>query len=530
MLSSFFSGISGLVANSQALNIAGNNIANVNTVGYKASRATFQDVFYQSIYTSSGSAQVGRGTALSSVDTLFSQGSFESTSEPTDLAIGGDGFFIVRSPDSNELYYTRAGQFRFDRYGYLITPSGYILQGRIIDRATNTPVGVSTDIVISREPSQPRATSMIGMAVNLQSNCEWKGRLGELQGTGPITNVAPSAGKYPVVGDYTFHVTQAGNIYTLKIVVSRKGPDGQILQPPQTFEYEGQIMANTTYTNFAGSGLDITIGNLAQGSQEMTIEGFVYENMTPTKNPIATSNYSSSITVYDSLGQAHVVNVYFRKSHEVQATGNSVWEWMAVLNASDSATGKDTLVGWGELEFNSRGILVKGGDPVALEFDFSQGALPDQRIELIFGPKSGGGASTQYPIASTTNFQTQDGYPPGVLMNVTVSSEGVISGHYTNGQILDLYQITLAKFNNPQALYKEGANLYSETIDSGPAYTSSPGSGGLGRINPNSLEQSNVDLATEFVKLIVAQRGFQANARIITTTDEVLTELMNIKR
>ncbi len=531
MLSSFFSGISGLVANSQAINIAGNNIANVNTVGYKASRATFQDVFYQSIYTSSGSSQVGRGTALSSVDTLFSQGSFESTSEPTDLAIGGEGFFIVRSPDTGQLYYTRAGQFRFDKRGYLTTPAGYVLQGRVIDRTTNTPVGVSTDIVISPEPSEPRATSYIGMAVNLQSNCQWKGVVpSSLSGSGTsISSVSPSAGKYPVAGDYTFEVTENSGTYTLRVTVQRRGPDGNLTG--EVFTYEGLIEPNHTYSNFQNSGLDIiTAPNLQEGVQTMTVEGFVYSYESSTRNPISTSNYSSSITVYDSLGQAHVVNVYFRKSHEDAATGNSTWEWMAVLSAADSATNRDTLVGWGNLVFNNRGLLISGGEPRALLFNFSQGALPGQKIELIFGSKSGGGASTQYPIASTTNFQTQDGYPPGVLMNVTVSSEGVISGHYSNGQIIDLYQITLAKFNNPQALYKEGANLYSETVESGPAYTNSPGSGGLGKINPNSLEQSNVDLATEFVKLIVAQRGFQANARIITTTDEILTELMNIKR
>jgi len=113
---------------------------------------------------------------------------------------------------------------------------------------------------------------------------------------------------------------------------------------------------------------------------------------------------------------------------------------------------------------------------------------------------------------------------------VTVSAEGVISGHYSNGQILNLYQLTLANFNNPNGLKKEGSNLYSETIESGVAYTNAPGEGGLGKISANSLEQSNVDLATEFVKMIIAQRGYQANSRVITTTDEVLQELMNIKR
>ena len=169
MLSSFFSGISGLIANSSSINVVGNNIANVNTVGFKASRATFQDVLYQSIFGSSGSSQVGRGTALSSVDTLFSQGSFESTSEPTDLAIGGKGFFIVRSSENETNYFTRAGQFRFDRDGNLTMPNGDILQGREIDRTTNAPVGVDTDIIISQAPSEPRATAFIGMNVNLQS-------------------------------------------------------------------------------------------------------------------------------------------------------------------------------------------------------------------------------------------------------------------------------------------------------------------------------------------------------------------------
>ncbi len=164
MLSSFFSGISGLMANSYGINVVGNNIANVNTIGFKGARATFQDVLYQSVFGTAGSSQIGRGTALSSVDTLFSQGSFESTSEPTDLAIGGSGFFVVRqlvgddpaTDQTQNLYYTRAGQFRFDEDGYLTNPAGYLLQGKHIDRVTHTASGVDDDILISPEPSEPR--------------------------------------------------------------------------------------------------------------------------------------------------------------------------------------------------------------------------------------------------------------------------------------------------------------------------------------------------------------------------------------
>ena len=178
MLSSFFSGISGLMANSYGINVVGNNIANVNTIGYKGARATFQDVLYQSVFGTAGTSQIGRGTALSSVDTLFAQGSFESTSEPTDLAIGGKGFFVVRqlngddpaTDQTNSLYYTRAGQFRFDKEGYLVNPAGYLLQGRQIDRVTHTPFGVDDDVLISPEPSEPRATTLIAMAANLQQD------------------------------------------------------------------------------------------------------------------------------------------------------------------------------------------------------------------------------------------------------------------------------------------------------------------------------------------------------------------------
>lgn len=531
MLSSFFSGISGLIANSSSINVVGNNIANVNTVGFKASRATFQDVLYQSIFGSSGTSQVGRGTALSSVDTLFSQGSFESTSEPTDLAIGGKGFFIVRSSENETNYYTRAGQFRFDRDGNLTMPNGDILQGRVIDRTTNAPVGVDTDVVISQAPSEPNATALIGMNVNLQSDAPWAGTIDNaFGGAGTAIAAVPtnSSGTYPRAGDYT--MTLAGGV-NLTVTVAHRDAAGTLTGTSDT--YTGVVAAGTAYTNWQSSGLDFTTATgalFANGAQTLGIDGFSTAYTSATVNPATTSDYSSSVTAYDSLGQPHVVTVYFRKSYEIAATQQSVWEWMAHLDAADSSTGANDLAGFGSLIFNNNGALVSGGAATPVSFDFSQGAQPAQLVDLVFGSGTGGGTTTQYPIASTTNFQTQDGYPPGTLLNITVAPEGVISGHYSNGQILNLYQVTLANFNNPNGLRREGSNLYSETIESGVAYTSNPGEGGLGKINPNSLEQSNVDLATEFVKMIIAQRGFQANSRVITTTDEILAELMNLKR
>ena len=167
MLGSMFSGISGLMSNSQAINVVGNNIANVNTIGFKGSRATFSDLLYQSVNGTAGASQVGRGSTLTTVDTQFAQGSFESTSEPTDLAIGGKGFFIVKSPKGNITeYYTRAGQFRFDKDGYLTNPEGLVLQGKAIDQTTGKAVGVDTNIIISQKPSDPKITSAVDMTAN----------------------------------------------------------------------------------------------------------------------------------------------------------------------------------------------------------------------------------------------------------------------------------------------------------------------------------------------------------------------------
>jgi flagellar hook protein FlgE len=248
----------------------------------------------------------------------------------------------------------------------------------------------------------------------------------------------------------------------------------------------------------------------------------------------STSNYSSAITVYDSLGQPHVVNVYLRKGWQELANSvqTNVWEWDAEVNAADSLNQKNTVPpgGWGYLRFNSNGVLTSGGETHTINFDFSNGAQPNQKIDLVLGSGSGGGSTTQYPMASTTNFQTQDGYAPGSLTNVTVSTDGTISGNYSNGQVLNLYQVTLASFNNPWGLTRLGGNLFGETYESGVAYTNAPGVGSLGNINPNSLEQSNVDLATEFVNLITTERGYQANSKVITTTDEMLQELLQIKR
>jgi flagellar hook protein FlgE len=510
MLSSFFSAISGLKASSTAINNISNNIANVNTTGFKSTSITFEDALYQSINSSSGSEQVGRGTAISSITTDYADGSLETTSSSTDLAISGTGFFIVEDANTGTTYYTRAGSFDLDSDGNLVDTNGYAVQGKVIDSTTGTASGVDTDVIISQTPSQPNATDRLGMNVNLQSSSDWAGTVGAISGTGTsVSTVTATDGSYPATGTYT--MTYDATAGTLTVT------DG-------TTTYTETVAAGTTYEDFGGSGLTITTAStLAAGSQTVTLSGFDVTDASDT------SNYSSSKTVYDSLGQSHAVTLCFSKTGE-DSSGVSTWEWYAVVDAADSATGEDTIAGSGTLTFNSNGVLTSGGESQAVTFNFSNGAAQGQSIEIELGSGTNGGTTTQYSTSSTTNYSTQDGYPPGTLEGLSVDSAGIIYGSYSNGQTIALYEITLAKFNNPDGLEKEGSNLYSETVASGTAYTGAAGEGGLGDISSNSLEESNVDLSAEFVKLIIAQRAYQANSKVITTTSEVLDTLINLIR
>jgi flagellar hook protein FlgE len=515
-----YSGISGLKSNSDALNVVGNNISNVNTIGYKSSSALFEDVLYQTVSSANGSGQVGRGSALSGVLTDFSQGSFQTTSSSTDMAIGGVGFFIVKkSLDTSATpYYTRAGSFSLDKEGYLVDAAGNYLQGKVMDPTTNTAKGVDTNIFIDQAPSKPKATEEVDLRVQLSSTSAWTGTItvdSDKTNIG-LTGIAASSGQYPATyGTSDWTVTVAVNAGdATKFDITMTDPDGNT--------YTETVAGTTTsITNFDGSGLDLAFGTLREGTSHFQVKGFDDPNATIA--PSSKSNYSTSLTIYDSQGQPHDVTVSFRKASVSSVDGSSIWEYQ--VTATGSMAISPSI---GTLKFTANGVLDTTNDTsITPTIKWADGA-PDQEVKIQLNPSAG--QSTQYASASATNSGSQDGYAPGVLQKITVSQDGVISGTYDNGQIVQLYQVTLASFNNPQGLKREGGNLYTATLDSGIAYTNAPGKGGTGKINANSLEQSNVDLASEFVRMIVAQRGYEANSKVITTTDEVLQTLMNLKR
>ncbi|MCC6544149.1 MAG: flagellar hook protein FlgE [Nitrospirae bacterium] len=441
ILTSLFTGISGLNANGTSLSVIGNNIANVNTVGFKASRAAFSDVLSQSLTGSSGS-QIGRGVYLSDVSTLFSQGSMETTSSALDFGIDGEGFFLVND-SAGTSYYSRAGQFSINKEGYIVNPEGYFLQAY---QANSTGNATSTigNIDVSSNTTPPNTTSNVQVTANLDSS------------------------KAPIASG--FDINDVGNSY----------------------------------------------------------------------------HFSNSLTVYDSLGNQHQVTTYYTKIHEDTAGGTgNYWQWNAV---ADGATGTEVM-GRGYLQFDSSGALVAENtadmdiDPVSglglasviSDFNFKGGGVQNQAINFDFGTSiteggSGLDGTTQFGSASTTVFMNQNGYAAGSLKSINVNQSGIISGLFTNGQTRTIGQIVIGMFTNPEGMTKIGKNLYAQSFDSGQPVLGSPDNGGRGRILANTLELSNVDLAEEFVKLITTQRAFQANSRIITTTDSMLEELVNLKR
>lgn len=422
MLTSLFTGISGLNANSLALSVIGDNVANANTVGFKASRANFGDILSQTLGGSSA-MQIGRGAMIIDIQKLFSQGTLETTSNPLDLAIEGDGFFVIRQ-ENGPTYYTRAGQFRINKDGYMVDPNGYLLQAYQIDANGNLTGGIG-DVYLAGLASSPSASSNITMQVNLDSR--------------------------------------------------------DSVAQPWTFTSGTTLPASNTY------------------------------------------NYSTAITIYDSQGNPHLVYAYFRK------TDQNEWEARIVYDNRQSVPP------------GSVNYVEATGSPITLTFDANGNltSTPTGSLTFNFAYWTGGGTqpvtinlsnSTQFGSPNAVFFQNQNGYTAGNLIAVTVDQDGVIAGVFTNGQVRNVAQVVLAKFVAAHNLTKVGKNLFLESFSSGGPTYGAPGTVGVGKVFANSLEASNVDLAEEFIRMIAAQRGYQANVRVITTTDNMLNELMNIVR
>lgn len=406
MMRSLFSAVSGLRSHQIAMDVIGQNIANVNTPGYKASRVTFREMFSQTISGASAPTsgrggtnpqQIGLGVTLASVDTILNQGNLQPSGKITDMAIEGHGYFVLK--EGNKLFYTRMGNFDVDASGTLVDSAGRQVMGWM---ANNGVFGTRTDSTLTA------ITIPIGQSINAT----------------PTTRAS------------WYH----------------------------NLDSRAEV-----------------------GDARVT-----------------------SMTVFDSLGNAHQITVTFTK------TGANEWDW-AASSSSVPVTGS------GHLVFDGQGNLQSStGGPVVV--DLSGAGISNLSITMDFSKV------TQNAAESTVELAERDGCPPGSLETITIDRSGVISGVYSNGISRPIAQIALAMFPNPAGLSKSGAGVYEESNNSGPRQIDQPGVGGRGRIVPSALELSNVDLANEFTSMITIQRGFQANSRVITACDEMLQELVNLKR
>jgi flagellar hook protein FlgE len=561
MMRSLYSAISGLRNHQTRMDVIGNNIANVNTTGFKQSRVTFQDTLSQTLQGASSAAgnqggtnpmQVGLGMGLASIDTIFTDGSFSPTGKSTDLGIAGDGFFILSNGQSQ--MYTRNGAFDFDTLGNFVMPgSGYKVVGWRADANGNIDTTQpTTNIQIPVGATMPaKASTKITYGGNLLADAAIRGTTAQAKtdaamavtNAGLLVTAANNAVAAVAAGNADWlaaakNAQTAANTAQTDAVAAKTAVDAYAAG---TGTAEAALAAANKAADSAAAA-DKAAKELVKvpaASAHATTKAVTDAAATLNTDAAATvtavksaSNTSSQATaaikVYDSQGNAYEVSGTFEK------TAANTWSFTPaspIKNSSGVIIGTVTG-GTSTITFNDDGtykavtttplvITPPAGSPYA-------GAGPTT-VNLNFAAMTqyGGGGST----TATSNVTVdRDGYTAGTLESKTVSSTGVISGRFSNGQSQDLAQVALASFNNPGGLEKYGESLYVKSNNSGEPRVGTSGTGGRGKFSPGTLEMSNVDLATEFSNMIVTQRGFQANSKVITTTDTMLEELVNLKR
>ncbi|SYZ74269.1 putative Flagellar hook protein FlgE [Candidatus Zixiibacteriota bacterium] len=656
MMASLFAGVSGLRNHQTKMNVIGDNIANVNTIGFKAGRVTFQEALVQS-YKGAGRpsslnggtnpVQLGLGMSVATIDNLFQQGGLETTGQITDLAIQGSGFFVLSNGTGR--FYTRAGAFGFDANSNLVDPStGMFVQGKMADADGNilstATVGNITLPFGQQDPA--RATTRVNLGNNLNSVATESTATLQSSGTTNINTVSGTAingagGVHTLTltgaqaTNSTFTGTSVGDDGSGNPVVALSGnmtlgslgvtdvtgftlsrDNGAIVDTVSGLTLNSSINDLITAINQidgiraelvggqiqltrekAGSGTDYNItssassvtlnangaataGNIvgvvfgvADGSTLAANNGsnhsFVCNDVfTPTggvaldpemldievddNTGLATgiaglggggveisslnglsagtsiintadTTHSTSITVFDSQGGKHTMTIQFTKS-----VNPNEWTWSAAFTGNEIILGGGT----GTVRFNQDGSLLSfgyNGGSTGLSFDPNNGAAT-VNLDINAGTAGRYDGLTGFASAHTASIMNQNGYGLGILDKISIDANGNISGIFTNGVSRVLAQIILADFNNHGGLLKAGRSLYQVSANSGQPIEGVAGETISGTLSSGALEASSVDIAQEFTNMITAQRGFQANARIITTSDNMLDELVNLKR
>ncbi len=416
---SFQQGLSGLSAASANLDVIGNNVANVNTVGFKQSQAQFADIFSVSL-NGSGGTDIGGGARVAAIAQEFSQGAIATTGNPLDIAIRGQGFF--RMSDNGVISYSRNGQFHPDANGYLVDGTNKNLTGNLADATGNIVAGNPTNLKLPTADLAAQATTTLDWGFNLDSRL-------------PVPSPVP--------------VFDAAN--------------------------------SDTYQS------------------------------------------TRSATIFDSLGNSHIFQIYFQKS------AANTWDTYAAVDGKLTGAGLPVGVtlSSAQLVFDTNGKLTNPVAPINVSVDLAAidpalGATSPLDFSLDLT------SSTQYGLGFSDFSLSQDGFTAGKLVGFRVGADGLIQGNYSNNQTRTLGQVVLANFANPQGLDPVGDNNWVETPASGQPLIGPPASGTLGELQGSAVENANVDLTAELVKMITAQRMYQANAKTIETQDAVLQTLVNL--
>lgn len=560
MSNALWIGTTGLSASNKQLDVIGNNLANANTIGFKCSDVSFSSMLSQSLSGGSGGMQVGQGVGVAAVSTQFAQGSFESTGNATDVAIDGAGFFIVKDKD-NLTYYTRAGSFYINANGDLCDMSGYLVQGHMISASGKESTEI-TKINLTGRKSKPHETTEFRLGLNLDVETKATDSTNYFNATQTIYD---TAGRKHSLSNRFERCVVTNGLWLL----SAKVDDGTYVFPKENawFEFDdaGELVTSTRRQILAGNkfysdnkaseavktttvfgtfydadanSYDCSAGRIIR-YYGTTNDGTLVGDATAPKAFLITpnstlqdflddikSNFGGSSAVEANIVEGRIVLID-------QKTGNSSLS-LTICPKGPGATDStaDVAVFGNVITTNTLGQI--GAVNLSAEnkkFDFSaQNTTIGEKGVITWDLTSESRPEiTSYALDSRVNYVSNDGYPAGLLSSLDVNKNGIIQGFFTNGQQQDLGRILIASFTNNSGLNKVGS-YFTETAASGSPSIGTPSEGGLGGLQSHSLEISNTDVAKEFIKMIAAQRAYQSSSKIITAADEMLQELMNIKR
>ncbi len=574
------------------MNVVGNNIANVSTIGFKGQRVDFNDYLYVNGGSTSGPTQIGAGVSTYAVIGDFSQGSLETTNSGTDIAIDGEGFFKVRKPNTDQMYYTRAGDFYFNADRQLQNPEGYRLQGWKVDSSrsnisfkkdsinlgentTNeSPYlgsGTPKDIVLDSWHLQPQRTTSVSMTMGL-TNMDGYDRMTEA--SKPLTALFDQ-------WDGTKNPPLATNSYATSSSIKVYDEAGT---PHELTTYFDQVSTKSDKYQFEGLPAGYTvyeyIVTMDPSEDNRTYGGVGYDKETNTwaqdpksfQDTQAAGMLMAGLMIFDAGGNLVNQSAYSYGATDTPATNNQcaldptqLGSWQTTKfssnglptfcanftgqplanSVSENDGGNPPMVEGFITDINF-GIRNLGGDPNDWKLNNNMNSMADLAgtdldgdgvYEIAYAniPKFSSvdadpESSKTISGSSVTQDATQNGYTYGVLSGTNITNDGVVYGYYDNGETIPLYQIALYDFHNKQGLRREGGNLYAATKESGEARQGVAGDNGFGVTRSYNIEGSNVDMSREFVNMITTQRGFQANSKGITTVDTMLETVIGMKR